>query len=39
MVRLDRTIQKPLGRLEKVFISGRQPPLDTPVKPEYDETF
>jgi hypothetical protein len=39
MVRLDRTIQKPLQRLEKrPFIHRLEPILDPPVRPEDDET-
>jgi hypothetical protein len=36
MVRLDRTIQKPLGRLKKIFLYRLEPILDPPVKPEDD---
>jgi hypothetical protein len=37
MVRLDRTIQKPLQRLERFLLAAGRPQLDSPVKPENDE--
>jgi hypothetical protein len=40
MVRLDRTIQKSLQRLEKrPFIDRPEPILDPPVKPEDDDVW
>ena len=36
MVRLDRTIQKPLQRLKRILYIARQGVLDPPERPEDD---